>query len=116
MESHTTLTMVTVIMTAAFMVTSLVWQQQQTQAQSESESSSTTTCINDQPCHTSSVSNSNSTTPDSSKSNHNKIHMSTTCINDQPCHTSVSNSTKSPSQNYPPVDDDIAGLIDGITS
>ena len=30
--------------------------------------------------------------------------------------TSVTNSTQSPSENYPPIDDDIVGLIDGITS
>lgn len=114
--------MVAVIMTAAFMTTAVVWQQQQTQAQTEAESSSTS-CISEHQCHTSVTSPS---LPHSQKSDHNKMIISTKCINDHPCqttvtnatknNTSVTNSTQSLSQNYPPIDNDITDLTDDITS
>jgi hypothetical protein len=120
--NNTTLIMVAVIMTAAFMVTALVWQQQQTQALTEAESSSTT-CINEHRCHTSV---SNPSMPYSQNSDHNRLIISAKCINDNPCHTSVSNSTKnstsawnsrqSLSENYPPIEDDITDLNDDTTN
>jgi hypothetical protein len=63
--SSTTLTMVAVMMTATFMVTAFVWQQQQLQqahALMVSESSSPS-CVDNQPCHTSVT---NSSTPHTS--------------------------------------------------
>jgi len=94
MKNNTTSIMVALIMTAAFMGTALVWQQQpqqQAQAKMESESSSTS-CVDNQPCHTSVW---NSKTPQSSKLNHNKFRSLTSCVDNQPCHTSVWNSSTS---------------------
>jgi hypothetical protein len=93
MKNNTTSIMVALIMTAGFMGTALVWQQQQPQQQAqakmESESSSTS-CVDNQPCHTSVW---NSKTPQSSKLNHNKFRSLTSCVDNQPCHTSVWNSS-----------------------
>ena len=122
MKNNTTLIMAAVITTVAFTVTALAWSQQpqQTQALAESESS-ITTCIDNQPCHTSvwnssTPDSSNSSTPHSQKSNHNKVSSSITCMNNnQPCHTSAANSTASIPQNYPPMEDELSSALDDLT-
>ena len=122
MKNNTTLIMAAVITTVAFTVTALAWSQQpqQTQALAESESS-ITSCIDNQPCHTSvwnssTPDSSNSSTPHSQKSNHNKVSSSITCMNNnQPCHTSAANSTASIPQNYPPVEDELSSALDDLT-
>jgi hypothetical protein len=111
-NNNTTLTMIAVIMTATFMVTAFVWQQQRAQAEIQSESSSTS-CVDNHPCH---ISVSNSTAPSSSKLNHNKIRSSITCVNDHPCHTSALNSTESLSQNYPAIDNELSDLNGDTTN
>ena len=121
MKNNTTL-MAAVITTVAFTVSALAWSQQpqQTQALAESESS-TTSCIDNQPCHTtvwnsSTPDSSNSSTPHSPKSNHNKVSSSITCMNNnQPCHTSAANSTASIPQNYPPIEDELSSALDDLT-
>jgi hypothetical protein len=122
MKNNTTLIMAAVITTVAFTVTALAWSQQpqQTQALAESESS-ITSCIDNQPCHTSvwnssTPDSSNSSTPHSQKSNHNKVSSSITCMNNnQPCHTSAANSTASIPQNYPPIEDELSSALDDLT-
>jgi hypothetical protein len=122
MKNNTTLIMAAVITTVAFTVSALAWSQQpqQTQALAESESS-TTSCIDNQPCHTSvwnssTPDSSNSSTPHSQKSNHNKVSSSITCMNNnQPCHTSTANSTASIPQNYPPIEDELSSALDDLT-
>jgi len=114
--------MAAVITTVAFTVSALAWSQQpqQTQALAEWESS-TTSCIDNQPCHTSvwnssTPDSSNSSTPHSPKSNHNKVSSSITCMNNnQPCHTSAANSTASIPQNYPPIEDELSSALDDLT-
>ena len=122
MKNNTTLIMAAVITTVAFTITALAWSQQpqQTQALAESESS-ITSCIDNQPCHTSvwnssTPDSSNSSTPHSQKSNHNKVSSSITCMNNnQPCHTSAANSTASIPQNYPPIEDELSSALDDLT-
>jgi hypothetical protein len=122
MKNNTTLIMAAVITTVTFTVTALAWSQQpqQTQALAESESS-ITSCIDNQPCHTSvwnssTPDSSNSSTPHSQKSNHNKVSSSITCMNNnQPCHTSAANSTASIPQNYPPIEDELSSALDDLT-
>jgi len=122
MKNNTTLIMAAVITTVAFTVSVLAWSQQpqQTQALAEWESS-TTSCIDNQPCHTSvwnssTPDSSNSSTPHSPKSNHNKVSSSITCMNNnQPCHTSAANSTASIPQNYPPIEDELSSALDDLT-
>jgi|SRR6187200_1570581 hypothetical protein len=122
MKNNTTLIMAAVITTVAFTVSALAWSQQpqQTQALAEWESS-TTSCIDNQPCHTSvwnssTPDSSNSSTPHSPKSNHNKVSSSITCMNNnQPCHTSAANSTASIPQNYPPIEDELSSALDDLT-
>src|SRR6188472_657864 len=61
--NSTTLTMVAVMMTATFMVTAFVWQQQQPLQQAHAlmvSESSSPSCVGNQPCHTS-VTNSSTT-------------------------------------------------------
>ena len=122
MKNNTTLIMAAVITTVAFTVTALAWSQQpqQTQALAESESS-ITSCIDNHPCHTSvwnssTPDSSNSSTPHSQKSNHNKVSSSITCMNNNhPCHTSAANSTASIPQNYPPIEDELSSALDDLT-
>ena len=122
MKNNTTLIMAAVITTVAFTVTALAWSQQPQQMQALAESeSSTTSCIDNQPCHTtvwnsSTPDSSNSSTPHSQKSNHNKVSSSITCMNNNhPCHTSAANSTASIPQNYPPIEDELSSALDDLT-